>query len=94
MLFMDIITFDSKDINEVRERFENWEYPEGITIIGEWDDLSSCRHIVLYDVENSEAYAAGMFPWLDICRFDSFPVMASSDVAKFVSEHMGYNPVV
>ena len=94
MLFMDIITFEPKDKDEVLERFKDWEYPEGITVIGEWDDLSSCRHILLYDAENSEAYAAAMFPWLDICRFDSFPVMESSDVAKFMAEHMGYNPLV
>lgn len=83
---MDIITWDSKDRDEVIERWEKWEYPKGNKIIGEWDDLSSCRHILLYDVENSEAYAAAMLPWLDICRFDSFPVMESSDTMKFLVE--------
>jgi hypothetical protein len=91
---MDIITFDPKDKKEVLRRFENWEYPKGIKVIGEWDDLSSCRHIVLYDAEDSEAYAAGTFPWLDICRFDSFPVMESSETMKFMAEHMGYDPVI
>ncbi|MEL4304447.1 DUF3303 domain-containing protein [Methanococcoides sp. LMO-2] len=91
---MDIITWDPKDHNEMWKRFEKWEYPEGIKVIGEWSDLSSCRHIVLYEVEDAESYAEGMYPWLDICHFDSFPVMESGDVAKFMAEHMGYNPVV
>lgn len=94
MLFMDIVTWDAKDKEEVLGRFEKWEAPEGINIIGEWDDLSSCRHIVLYDAEDSESYAAATFPWLDICRFDSFPVMESSETMKLIAEHMGYNPVV
>ncbi|WP_233085482.1 DUF3303 domain-containing protein [Methanococcoides orientis] len=91
---MDIITWEPKDDKEIGSRFLNWKYPEGIKIIGEWADLSTCRHIVVYDAENAETYAAAMFPWRDICYFDSFPVMESSDVMKFMSEHMGYNPVI
>ena len=87
MLFMDIITWDPKDSDEVLKRLVKWEYPKGNKIIGQWDDLSSCRAILLYDAENSEAYAAAMFPWRDICRFDSFPVMESSDTMKFMVEH-------
>ncbi|WP_445474052.1 DUF3303 domain-containing protein [Methanococcoides methylutens] len=75
MLFMDIITWDPKDNAEVGNRFLNWKYPEGIKVISEWQDLSSCRSIIVYDAENSEAYAYATIPWMDICRFDSFPVM-------------------
>ncbi|WP_135606185.1 DUF3303 domain-containing protein [Methanococcoides sp. NM1] len=88
MLFMDIVSWEPKDNNEVAERFSNWESPEGIKVIGEWEDLSTCRHIVVYDAENAEAYAAAMFPWRDICYFDSFPIMESSKVMKFMSEQM------
>ncbi|MCK5343165.1 MAG: DUF3303 family protein [Candidatus Heimdallarchaeota archaeon] len=84
ILFVDIITWDPKDVKEVVKRFEKWEYPEGIKVVGEWSDLSSCRHIVVYDVENSETYAEAMFPWRDICWFDSFPVMEPRESMKFV----------
>jgi hypothetical protein len=88
MLFVDIITWEPKDNDEVLKRFMNWEYPEGIKVVGEWGDLSSCRHIVVYDAKSSEAYAAGMFPWRDICRFDSFPAMAPDDTMKFMEKYM------
>lgn len=35
MLFMDIVTWDRKDNDKVHERYENWEYPEGIKVVGE-----------------------------------------------------------
>jgi len=70
------------------ERFMKWEYPEGIKVVGEWDDLSGCRHVVVYDAESADAYAACMFPWRDICKFDSFPAMAPDDLMKFMEQHM------
>lgn len=88
MLFMDIVTWEPKDNDEVVTRFSNWDFPEGIKVISEWLDLSSCRYIAVYDVENAEAYAAGTFPWRDILYFDSFPVMESNDAMKFMAEHM------
>ncbi|MEZ5336085.1 MAG: DUF3303 family protein [Methanolobus sp.] len=87
MLFMDIITWEPKDTPEMLRRFAKWEYPEGIKVISEWEDLTSCRHILIYDAESSEAYAAGTFPWRDICYFDSFPVMESEVCMKFMAEN-------
>ncbi|WP_135611615.1 DUF3303 domain-containing protein [Methanococcoides sp. AM1] len=88
MLFIDIVTWDPKDSKEVEERYSTWEFPEGIKVIGEWIDLSSCRTVLIYDAENAEAYAAATFPWRDIFYFDSFPVMEASEVMKFMTEHM------
>ena len=88
MLFMDIITWDPKDNEEMNKRYKNWEYPEGIKVVNEWIDIANCRTIIVYDVENTEAYAASMFPWRDICYFDSFPVMDIKEAIKFEEEHM------
>lgn len=88
MKFMDIITWDPKDSEEVENRFSNWELPEGFTLLGQWHDLSGTRSVMVYEVENAEAYAAGMFPWRDICYFDSFPVMDTAELEKFMSEQM------
>ncbi len=87
MLFMDIVTWEPKDTAEMMNRFSNWEYPEGLKVINEWEDLTSCRHIVLYEVESAEDFAAGTFPWRDICYFDSFPVMESNACMKFMIEN-------
>ncbi|WMW23060.1 DUF3303 family protein [Methanolobus mangrovi] len=93
MLFMDIVTWEPKDTDEVLSRFEKWEYPQGIEVISEWDDLSSCRHIVVYDAKNSEAYLAATFPWRDICYFDSFPVMESNACIKCLADTWNQMPV-
>lgn len=86
MLFIDIITWEPKDSDEVLIRFLKWNYPEGIKVIGEWSDLSSCRHVVVYDVDNADDYAAGIFPWRHICKFDSFPVMKPIDLMRFLEK--------
>jgi hypothetical protein len=88
MLFVDIITWEPKDNDEVLKRFMKWEYPEGIKVVGEWSDLSSCRHIVVYDAKSADAYMACTYPWIGICRFDSFPAMAPDDIMKFMEKHM------
>ena len=88
MLFMDIITWEPQDTDEVISRYSKWEYPEGIRVISEWDDLSTCRHIVIYDAESSEAYITCNFPWRDICYFDSFPIMESGECMKCLSDQM------
>ncbi|MBN2488260.1 MAG: hypothetical protein JXA98_04460 [Methanosarcinaceae archaeon] len=87
MMFIDIITWEQKDNDEVLLRFVKWEYPEGINVIGEWADLSSCRYVVVYDAENADAYAAGTLPWRYICKFDSFPVREPIDVMRFMAQY-------
>lgn len=86
---MDIVTWDPKDSDKVEERYENWEYPEGIKVVSEWLDLTSCRYFVVYDAENTEAYAASILPWRDICLHESFPVMEARELMKFTAERMG-----
>ncbi|MBN2488259.1 MAG: hypothetical protein JXA98_04455 [Methanosarcinaceae archaeon] len=86
MLFINIVTWEPKDNDEVLIGFLKWQYPEGINVIGEWSDLSSCRHVVVYDVENADTYAAAVLPWRHICKFDSFPVMKPIDLMRFLAK--------
>ena len=88
MIFIDIVSWEPKDQNEVLERFSSWEYPEGIKVIGEWIDLTNCRSVLVSEAENDGVFAAAYLPWRDICYFDSFPAMESSEYMKFLSEHM------
>lgn len=75
MLFMDIMTWDPKDNEEINERYLSWEYPEGYNVVAEWLDLSSCRVFIVYDLENEEAYARSAFPFRDISTLETIPVM-------------------
>ncbi len=88
MLFMDIITWEPKDNDEMTKRYSKWKWPEGVTVVSEWIDLSTCRYVGIYDIKNAEDYASSAFPWRDICRIDTFPVMEASEFMKFISEHI------
>ena len=87
MLFMNIVTWDPKDNKEMERRYVEWNWPEGIDVISEWVDLSSCRFVGVYEVESAEAYAAVNLPWKDICWIDSFPVMRGRELIEFIAEH-------
>jgi hypothetical protein len=75
MLFMDIMTWEPKDNEELERRYMSWEYPEGYNVISEWSDVSSCRVFIVYELDNEEAYARAAFPWRDISKLETIPVM-------------------
>lgn len=75
MLLMDIITWEPKDSLKVAEFYLNYEYPKGIKVIDEWTDLTGYRTFVIYETEDEKTYAASVFPFIGLCRFETFPVM-------------------
>lgn len=75
MRFMDIMTWDPKDNEEMEKRYLSWKYPRGYNVISEWSDVSSCRVFIIYDLENEEAYARATFPWRDISKLETIPIM-------------------
>lgn len=81
MRFMDIMTWEPKDNVEINERYMSWEYPKGYNVISEWIDVSSCRIFIIYDLDNEEAYARATFPWKDISKLETIPVM---DIKKAI----------
>ena len=87
MLFMDIMTWEPKDNVEINERYMTWEYPEGYNVIAEWLDLSSCRIFIIYELDNDEAYARATFPWKDISKLETVPIM-SPEKAIEIGEKM------
>ncbi len=88
MLFMDIMTWDPKDDMELSKRYMGWEYPKGYNVIAEWSDLSSCRVFVVYELENEEAYIAATFPWRDIMKCETIPVMETQKAVEIASKMM------
>jgi hypothetical protein len=84
---MDIVTWDPRDNQEVHERYEAWEYPKGYNVISEWFDLSACRVFIIYDLDNEEAYARSAFPFRDITKLETIPIM-SPEKAIEIAEKM------
>lgn len=75
MLLMDIITWEPKDSLKVAELYANYEYPKGIKIIDEWTDLTGYRTFIIYETDDEKTYATSVFPFMGLCRFETFPVM-------------------
>jgi hypothetical protein len=75
MLLMDIITWEPKDSLKVAEFYSNYEYQKGIKVIDEWADLTGYRTFVIYETDNEKTYAASVFPFIGLCKFETFPVM-------------------
>lgn len=72
---MDIITWEPKDSIKVAEFYANYEYPKGIKVIDEWIDLTGYRAFIIYETEDEKTYAACVFPFIGLCKFETFPVM-------------------
>lgn len=75
MLLMDIITWEPDDSLKVAEFYSKYEYPNGIKVIDEWTDLTGYRTFVIYETDNEKTYAASVFPFMGLCKFETFPVM-------------------
>ena len=96
MLLMDIITWEPKDSIKVAEFYANYEYPKGIKVIDEWIDLTGYRAFIIYETEDEKTYAACVFPFIGLCKFETFPVMKLDKfmqlAQKLVEETGGKSP--
>jgi hypothetical protein len=89
---MDIITWEPEDSLKVAEFYSNYKYPKGIKVIDEWTDLTGYRTFVIYETENEKTYAASVFPFMGLCKFETFPVMKLDkfmELAQKYSEKAG-----
>lgn len=94
MLLMDIITWEPKDSLKVAEFYANYEYPKGIKVIDEWTDLTGYRTFIIYETEDEKTYAASVFPFIGLCKFETFPVMKLDkfmQLAQKLAEKTGGN---
>lgn len=94
MIFMDIVSWEPEDSEKVMECYEGYAYPESITVIDEWIDLTGHRIFVIYEVTDEAAYATANLPFMEICRFESIPVMKAErynamvmEISEKVGEH-------
>jgi hypothetical protein len=73
MYFMNICAWEPKDEREVRKRREKWQWPKGVKVICEFIDLQGCRTINVVDTD-TKGLIASRTAWLDILKFETFPV--------------------
>ncbi len=88
MLFMSIWVWKSERRDEVKKRWSEYKYPEGIKLVGEWLDITGNRIFVLYEADDPTTMLEANDLWLDIALVDTVPVMEAKEVAKMMAEKM------
>ncbi len=88
MLFMSIWVWKSERRDEVKKRWSEYKYPEGIKLVGEWLDITGNRIFVLSEADNPRIMLEANDLWLDIAIVDTVPVMEAKEVAKIMAEKM------
>lgn len=85
MYFIMICTWDPKDEKEVRTRKANWEWPKDVKVLCEFYDLQGCRTI--YAVEaDAVGLIAARAAWIDVLRFEIFPVYPIGETKASLKE--------
>ncbi len=88
MLYMAIWVWKSERRDEVKKRWSEYKYPEGIKLVGEWLDITGNRIFVLYEADDPRIMLEANDLWLDIAVVDTVPVMEAKEVAKIMAETM------
>jgi len=84
MLFMGILTWEPEKRDEVIKRRAEWEYPEGVKVIGEWSDLAGDRVFSLAEIDDPKAMLAAASAWSDIANLEIVPLMETDEVLKLL----------
>ncbi|AKB18096.1 DUF3303 domain-containing protein [Methanosarcina sp. WWM596] len=88
---MDIITWEPKDSEKVKNCYMNYEYPKVLKVINDWIDLTGYRMFLIYETDDEKASAAANLPFIGLCRFETFPVMKAEKYMQMVQELAGKN---
>ncbi|SPF44298.1 conserved hypothetical protein [Syntrophobacter sp. SbD1] len=84
MLFMAIFSYSPEDRNLVIERGMGSEKSVGVTIKGEWFDLSGHRVFRLFEAEDDAHLASSIFSWTDLGVAEIIPVMETEKALKML----------
>jgi hypothetical protein len=84
MYFMNICTWDPKDEKKVTERRKKWKWPDKVKVLFEFLDLQGCRVINVIDTDE-KGLIASRSEWVDILKFETFPVYPIGDTKKKLS---------
>jgi hypothetical protein len=84
MYFMNICTWKPEDEKVVSERRKKWKWPDKAKVIFEFLDLQGCRIINVIDTDD-KGLIASRSNWIDILKFETFPVYPIGDTPKKLS---------
>ncbi len=86
MLFMAIFSYSPEDRNLVIERGMGSEKSVGVTVKGEWFDLSGHRVFRLFEAEDDAHLASSIFSWTDLGVAEIIPVMETEKALKMLKK--------
>jgi len=87
MLFLGIFNYDPADRNVVIERrMKGLDKDVGVTIKGEWLDLSGHRIFRLFETDDDVHLASSVFNWSDLGIAEIIPVMETEKALKFLKK--------
>ncbi len=87
MLFLGIFNYDPADRNVVIERrIKGMDKDVGVTIKGEWLDLSGHRIFRLFETDDDVHLASSVFNWSDLGIAEVIPVMETEKALKFLKK--------
>jgi len=84
MLFIAIFSYSPEDRNLVIERGMGSAKSVGVTIKGEWFDVSGHRVCRLFEAEDDAHLAASIFSWTDLGVAEIIPVMETEKALKLL----------
>jgi hypothetical protein len=85
MLFLGIFNYDPADRNLVIERrVKGTDKDVGVTIKGEWFDLSGHRIFRLFEADDDVHLASSVYNWSDLGIAEVIPVMETDKALKFL----------
>lgn len=84
MLFIAIFSYSPEDRNLVIERGMGSEKTAGVTIKGEWFDVSGHRVFRLFEAEDDAHLASSIFSWTDLGVAEIIPVMETEKALKLL----------
>lgn len=87
MLFMAIFSYAPEDRNLVVERgMGSSEEVPGVTVKGEWFDVSGHRVFRLFEAEDEVRLAASIYNWTDLGIAEIIPVMETEKALKLLKK--------
>ena len=85
MLFLGIFNYDPADRDIVIERrAKGMAKDVGVTIKGEWLDLSGHRIFRLFETDDDVHLASSVYNWSDLGIAEVIPVMETEKALKFL----------
>jgi len=85
MLFMAVFTYEPQDRDQViKRRIDGLGNPRGVTVKGEWFDISGHRVFRLFEAEDGAHVAASFYDWTDLGVAELIPVVETEFALKLL----------